>query len=41
VGIKLIALQVGVFGRRFALRFAPMALGVAIASAVVVGAVLV
>lgn len=40
VDIKLIALQVGVFGRGFAMRFAPLALAVAVVSAVVVGAVL-
>jgi uncharacterized protein len=37
VDIKLIALQVGVFGRRFALRFAPMAFAVAVATALVIG----
>jgi uncharacterized protein len=37
VDIKLIALQVGVFGRRFALRFAPMAFAVAVATALVTG----
>jgi uncharacterized protein len=37
VDIKLIALQVGVFGRRFAMRFAPLAFAVAVASALVTG----
>lgn len=37
VDVKLIALQAGTFGRRFAVRFAPMALVVAIACAVVIG----
>jgi uncharacterized protein len=37
VDIKLIALQVGVFGRRFALRFAPMAFGVAVVVALLTG----
>jgi hypothetical protein len=37
VDVKLIALQVGTFGRRFAVRFAPTALVVAVACAVVVG----
>jgi uncharacterized membrane protein YraQ (UPF0718 family) len=36
VDLKLIAMQSGTFGRPFALRFAPLALGVAIASAVLV-----
>ena len=40
VDLKLIAMHVGVFGRRFALRFAPVTLVVAIASAVIVGQVL-
>ena len=37
VDVKLIALQAGVFGRRFALRFAPLTFGVAVVCAVVVG----
>lgn len=37
VDIKLIALQIGVFGRRFAMRFAPLAFGVAVLSAMVTG----
>jgi uncharacterized protein len=41
VDVKLIALQIGVFGRRFAARFAPVAFVVAVLAAVVVGAVLV
>lgn len=40
VDVKLVALQAGTFGRSFALRFAPLTLVVAIASSVVVGAVL-
>ncbi len=40
VDIKLIALQVGVFGRRFAARFAPMAFGVAVVTALLTGWVL-
>ena len=40
VDVKLIAMQAGTFGRRFALRFAPLTFGVALAAAVVVGAVL-
>lgn len=39
VDVKLVALQIGVFGRRFAMRFAPLTLAVAVASAVLVGAV--
>lgn len=38
--LKLFAMQVGVFGRAFALRFAPVSLAIAVASAVVVGQVL-
>ena len=41
VDIKLIAMQVGVFGRGFAARFAPLALVVAILAALGVGAVLI
>jgi len=37
VDVKLIALQAGTFGRRFALRFAPLTLVVAIASSAVIG----
>jgi uncharacterized protein len=41
VDVKLIALQAGTFGRRFALRFVPMTLIVAVLSAVVVSKVVV
>jgi uncharacterized membrane protein YraQ (UPF0718 family) len=37
VDVKLIAMHVGVFGHRFALRFAPLTLAVAVTSAVLVG----
>ncbi len=37
VDVKLIALQVGTFGRGFALRFAPLTLAVAMVSSAVVG----
>jgi hypothetical protein len=37
VDVKLIALQAGTFGGRFALRFAPLTLAVAVASALLVG----
>jgi uncharacterized protein len=40
VDVKLIAMQAGVFGRRFAARFAPLTFAVAVACAVVVGRVL-
>ena len=40
VDLKLIALQIGSFGRSFALRFAPLSFAVAVASAVIVGRVL-
>lgn len=40
VDIKLIALQSGVFGRIFASRFAPLTFGVAVATSLVVGSVL-
>jgi uncharacterized membrane protein YraQ (UPF0718 family) len=40
VDIKLVSLQAGTFGRAFALRFAPLTLGVAVACALVVGKVL-
>lgn len=39
VDLKLFAMQVGTFGRRFALRFAPVTFVVAVTSAVAVGAV--
>jgi len=39
VDLKLIALQTGTFGRAFAVRFAPLTFGIAIAAAVLVGAV--
>ncbi|HEX5877023.1 MAG TPA: permease, partial [Actinomycetota bacterium] len=39
VDVKLIAMQSGVFGRRFAARFAPLTFGVAVACALVVGQV--
>jgi uncharacterized protein len=37
VDIKLVALQAGVFGRKFAYRFAPLSMAVAIAMAVLIG----
>jgi uncharacterized protein len=37
VDVKLIAMQAGVFGRRFAVRFAPLTFVVAVVSAVLVG----
>jgi uncharacterized protein len=37
VDLKLAAMQVGVFGRRFAVRFAPLSFAVAVASALLVG----
>jgi uncharacterized protein len=37
VDLKLVALQTGVFGRRFTLRFAPLTLAVAVVSGVLVG----
>ncbi|MGW4500631.1 permease [Micromonospora sp. NPDC004336] len=40
VDLKLIAMQAGVFGRRFALRFAPATLAVAVTVAAATGAVL-
>ena len=40
IDLKLVAMHVGVFGRRFAVRFAPVTLAVAIVSAVIVGQVL-
>jgi hypothetical protein len=39
VDAKLFAMQVGAFGRRFAVRFAPATFVVAILAAVAVGAV--
>jgi uncharacterized membrane protein YraQ (UPF0718 family) len=40
IDLKLVAMHVGVFGRRFAIRFAPVTLAVATLSAVVIGQVL-
>ncbi|MEL6892259.1 MAG: permease [Actinomycetota bacterium] len=40
IDLKLVAMQTGVFGRRFATVFAPVTLTVAIASAVIIGQVL-
>jgi uncharacterized membrane protein YraQ (UPF0718 family) len=40
VDVKLVAMQAGVFGRRFAARFAPLAFAVAVASALLAGRVL-
>jgi len=40
VDLKLIALQSGTFGGRFAQRFAPLTFGVALAASIVVGAIL-
>jgi len=40
VDIKLVTLQAGTFGRAFALRFAPLTLGVAVVCALVVGRLL-
>lgn len=37
VDVKLVALQAGTFGRRFALRFAPLTLAVAVVSSAVIG----
>lgn len=37
VDVKLVALQIGSFGRRFATRFAPLTFAVAVASALLVG----
>jgi uncharacterized protein len=37
VDVKLVAMQTGVFGRRFAARFAPLTFAVAVASALLVG----
>ncbi|MDH3292944.1 MAG: permease [Acidimicrobiia bacterium] len=40
IDVKLVAMHAGVFGRAFALRFAPVTFGVAVASAVIMGQVL-
>ena len=40
IDLKLVAMQSGIFGRRFAMVFAPVTLVVAVASAVIVGQVL-
>ncbi len=40
IDIKLVAMHAGVFGRKFALRFAPVTFAVAVVSAVIVGQVL-
>jgi uncharacterized protein len=40
VDLKLIALQAGFFGRRFAIRFAPVTFVLAIAVSVLVGGIL-
>jgi hypothetical protein len=40
VDVKLIALQAGTFGRRFALRFAPLTLVIAVGASVLVGGLL-
>ena len=40
VDVKLIAMQSGMFGRRFAARFAPLTFAVAVVCAVLVGRVL-
>ena len=40
IDLKLVAMHAGVFGRRFAMVFAPVTLGVAVLSAVIVGRVL-
>lgn len=40
IDIKLVAMHIGVFGRKFAAIFAPVTLGVAVISAVIVGQVL-
>jgi hypothetical protein len=39
IDLKLVAMHAGVFGRRFALVFAPATLAVAVLSAVVIGQV--
>jgi uncharacterized membrane protein YraQ (UPF0718 family) len=40
IDVKLFAMQAGVFGRRFAVRFAPLTFAVAVACALVVGRLL-
>jgi uncharacterized membrane protein YraQ (UPF0718 family) len=40
VDVKLVAMQTGTFGRRFALRFAPLTLVVAVGAAAIVGRIL-
>ena len=40
VDVKLVAMQTGTFGRRFAIRFAPLTLVVAVAAAALVGRIL-
>lgn len=40
VDVKLVSMQVGTFGRRFAVRFAPATFVTAVAASVVVGVVL-
>ncbi|MEM8926028.1 MAG: permease [Actinomycetota bacterium] len=40
IDIKLVAMHAGVFGRSFAIRFAPVTFAIAVASAVIVGQVL-
>jgi len=40
IDLKLVAMHAGIFGRAFAIRFAPVTLGVAVLSAVVIGQVL-
>jgi hypothetical protein len=37
VDVKLVALQAGTFGSRFAVRFAPLTFAVAVGSAILVG----
>jgi uncharacterized membrane protein YraQ (UPF0718 family) len=40
IDLKLMAMQSGLFGRRFLARFAPLTFGVAVVSALVVGRLL-
>jgi uncharacterized membrane protein YraQ (UPF0718 family) len=40
VDVKLVAMQAGVFGRRFATRFAPLTFAVAVACALLAGRML-
>lgn len=40
IDLKLVAMHAGVFGRRFAIVFAPLTLGVAVVSAVLIGRIL-